>query len=89
MGKVKNLKLEPGDLIVSLDDEEVGILIKRIEASSYLSKKTKSKVWSWEIEWVKGGSRARSIWGTQSHKEEDLLEDIKAGYWLLYRGVSN
>jgi hypothetical protein len=83
--KKKELKLEPGDLIVSLDDEEVGILKERVQRDGLLVGTTPQK-WAWIIQWVKGGERARSIWGFVDQSEEDLIEDIKSGYWILYRG---
>tara|TARA_R100000388_G_scaffold83728_1_gene62670 strand:+ start:302 stop:568 length:267 start_codon:yes stop_codon:yes gene_type:complete len=88
MGKVKkNLKLQPGDLIISLDDEEVGVLVEQQEVAGLLkTNKPKRKVWI--INWVKGGTRAAQVWGAIHHNEEDLIEDIWSGYWTLYRALN-
>ena len=88
MGKVKqNLRLQPGDLIISLDDEEVGILVEQKEIEGLLkTNKPKKKVWI--INWVKGGTRAAQVWGAIHHNEDDLIEDIWSGYWTLYRALN-
>ena len=88
MGKVKeNLKLQPGDLNISLDDEEVGILVEQKEVAGLLkTNKPKKKVWV--INWVKGGVRAAQVWGSIHHNEADLIEDIWSGYWTLYRALN-
>ena len=90
MGKVKKqVNLKPGDLIVSLDDTEVGLLVERKKVGGLL-KGSAPSTWAWNIEWVKGGARAKNMWNIPSvlnHSEEDLIEDILSGYWSLYRGV--
>ena len=88
MGKVqRNLKLQPGDLIISLDDEEVGVLVEQKEVAGLLkTNKPKKKVWV--INWVKGGTRAAQVWGAIHHNEDDLIEDIWSGYWTLYRALN-
>jgi hypothetical protein len=86
MGKRKKPKLQPGDLIVSLDDEDVGLLIDRKQIGGLL-KGYSAKKWAWDIDWVKGGPRAIAVWGASSHHEDDLIEDIKSGYWILYNGI--
>lgn len=88
MGKVKqNLRLQPGDLIISLDDEEVGILVEQKEIEGLLkTNKPKKKVWI--VNWVKGGTRAAQVWGAIHHNEDDLIEDIWSGYWTLYRALN-
>jgi hypothetical protein len=88
MGKVKKrVKLQPGDLIVSLDDEEVGVLIERKKTDGLL-KTNSAKKNVWVINWVKGGSRAAAVWGAIHHNEEDLVEDIASGYWTLYHALN-
>ncbi len=87
MGKgKKKLILQPGDMIVSLDDEEVGILVKRKKIKGLLNTSIPT-TWVWIVDWVKGGSRAAQVWGAVYHNEEDLLEDVKSGYWTLYRAL--
>jgi len=80
----KDLALQPGDMIVSLDDEEVGILVKRKNIKGLLNTNAPTTP-VWIIDWVKGGTRAAAVWGAIHHNEEDLIEDIKSGYWTLYR----
>ncbi len=87
MGKgKKKLRLQPGDMIVSLDDEEVGILIKRKKIKGLLNTNIPA-TWVWTIDWVKGGTRAAEVWGAIHHNEDDLIEDVKSGYWTLYRAL--
>ena len=88
MGKgKKDLVLQPGDMIVSLDDEEVGILVKRKKIKGLL-KTNIPATWVWIIDWVKGGTRAAQVWGAIQHNEQDLIEDVKSGYWTLYRALN-
>ncbi len=85
MGKSKQkLTLQPGDMIVSLDDQEVGVLLKRKKIKGLLNTNLPA-THVWIIDWVKGGTRAAAVWGAIHHHEEELLEDIKSGYWTLYR----
>ena len=88
MGKgKKNLVLQTGDMIVSLDDEEVGVLVKRKKIKGLLNTNLPA-AWVWIIDWVKGGTRAAQVWGAIHHSEDDLIEDVKSGYWTLYRALN-
>mgnify|MGYP003154673474 FL=1 len=82
----QSLILQPGDMIVSLDDAEVGILVKRKKIKGLLNTNIPA-TWVWIVDWVKGGTRAAQVWGAIHHNEEDLLEDVKSGYWTLYRAL--
>ncbi len=73
-------------MIVSLDDEEVGLLISR-EKIQGLLKTNIPTTWVWIIDWVKGGTRAAQVWGAVHHNEQDLIEDVKSGYWTLHRAL--
>jgi hypothetical protein len=53
-------------MIVSLDDQEVGILIKRKKIKGLLNTILPA-AWVWIIDWVKGGTRAAQVWGAIHH----------------------
>ena len=77
-------KVNPGDLIVSFDSQEVGILryCTQAELSGRINEAQPAY---WRIHWLKG---PRQSWPASTepdrYRDTDLRSEIAAGYWQWF-----
>jgi len=77
-------EVRPGDLIVSFDSLEVGILRSSFQYRLSGNAMAEQSLF-WRVLWLKG---PRNSWPTiatpDQYRDSDLRSEIAAGYWLWF-----
>ena len=70
-----DIGFHPGDIVIDMVTEEVGLLIERFDILEHASKELQGRVFAWEILWT--GGRTTSDTRHVPYTEHGLIKCIK------------